>query len=141
MSNPKTEVEGLMNRILPFVKKQLEDDGQFYPCAGAIRTDGEFVVVATETGEEFPDPRELVEWTKRAFRKGAKEGKYRATALIYDSLVMPPGQDQKVDAIAAALDHKDGYSVVVFFPYVLSESRLEFGEVFAVEGEYDVFVH
>jgi hypothetical protein len=50
-----------------------------------------------------------------------------------------PSSDKKSDAIAVSLNHRDDYSVTVFFPYETREGRLQFGEVFAQKGEADIF--
>ncbi len=43
------------------------------------------------------------------------------------------------DAIAIALDHRDDYSVIVIFPYVLAHGNLTVGEPFAQMGKFLVF--
>jgi len=63
-----------------------------------------------------------------------------ATAIFYDVRVVPPGSDEKTDAIAVALDHQENYSAVVLFPYTLTNSKVQFGEVFAQAGENDIFI-
>ena len=71
---------------------------------------------------------------------GAESGEYRATALVYDVLTTPPGKENKPDAIAVALDHRDDYSVVVYFPYSFdSNDELVVDDPFAVECEGGVF--
>jgi len=42
-------------------------------------------------------------------------GEYIATAIVYDSLTIPPRSEEKTDAVTVALDRRDDYSVVVFF--------------------------
>jgi hypothetical protein len=71
--------------------------------------------------------------------QGAKAGKYRATALIYDVRVTLPSTGRKSDAIAVALDHRDHYSVVVMFPYQFTGGELTIGSPFAQKGEGDIF--
>ena len=47
------------------------------------------------------------------------KGEIRASCIVYDILTFPPGREQKQDAIAIEIDHRDEYSVVVVFPYTL----------------------
>jgi hypothetical protein len=74
------------------------------------------------------------------FKRDAAIGKVKATALAYDVHVVVPGTSEKSDAIAVALDHKDKYSVVVMFPYVLHAGKLTIGTPFAQKGESRIFV-
>jgi hypothetical protein len=68
-------------------------------------------------------------------------GKVKATALVCDVRVVLPGTSEKSDAIAVALDHKDKYSVVVMFPYVLHAGKLTIGTPFAQKGEVHCAKH
>ena len=140
MASPKSESEILLGTALPFAQKMLEQYGEFYPYGAAMEAeDGEIVSVAGTTGAEQPSPKELIELLRGAFRQGARGGKYRATALAYDALVAVPPSAEKSDAIAVALDHLGGYSVVVFLPYKLTEGKVVYGELFVQEGDNLVF--
>jgi hypothetical protein len=140
MASPKSESEILLGAALPFAQKMLEQYGEFYPYGAAMEgEDGKIVSVAATTGAERPSPKELIELLRGAFHQGAREGKYRATALVYDALVVVPSSSEKSDAIAVALDHLGGYSVVVFLPYKLAEGRAVYGELFVQEGDNIVF--
>lgn len=57
----------------------------------------------------------------------------------YDVRVVLPSTGQKSDAVAVALDHRDNYSVVVYFPYQIKGGKVAFGDLFAVKGEASVF--
>jgi hypothetical protein len=47
--------------------------------------------------------------------------------------------EEKSDAIAVSLNHRDNYSVVVFFPCKVGSGKLILGTIFAQEGEADIF--
>ncbi len=59
---------------------------------------------------------------------------------MYDIRTVPPAQEEKQDAIAIEIDHRDDYSVVVVFPYTLSaDGVLKVKEPFAVSRQNTTF--
>jgi threonine synthase len=76
---------------------------------------------------------------KQALIAGAVEGRYKATALVYDVRVTLPSSGEKSDAVAVALDHRDDYSVVVLIPYKIRNGKAVFGGAFSQRGESDIF--
>ena len=139
MTSAKSESEDLMNSALPFAEQMLQKHGEFFPYGQALDVNGKVVSVSASNGKEHPPSAEIIVLLKKAFVQGASAGKYKATALIYDVRVQLPSSDIKSDAIAVSLNHKDNYSVVVFFPYKREGTKLIMGEVFANRGEGDVF--
>jgi hypothetical protein len=139
MNNAKLESENLMNSALPLAEQMLQKHGEFFPYGQALSVKGEIVEVAAYDGRENPPSADLIRLLNEAFVRGAKSGKYRATALVYDVRVQLPATEVKSDAIAVSLNHRDNYSVVVFFPYQIQASKVVFGEVFATPGENNVF--
>jgi hypothetical protein len=74
------------------------------------------------------------------FSRLANAGKCRATAIIFDDPVSLPDTERKTDAIQVCLEHSDGYSAEVLFPYEIAEGgRVMYGTTFAQEGEGDLF--
>lgn len=137
---PKEECEELMNALLPLVKELLSKNGEFFPVGGTMQADGSTEIVATYDGDEHPPSQKVIDSLMAVFRAGAKERKYKATALIYDIRTLPPGATEKTDAVAVRLDHASGYSVLVVFPYHLSPSReVVFAPPFANKGPADIF--
>lgn len=139
MSTPKAECENLMNTALPFAEQMLQKHGEFFPYGAALKENGEIASVAGYDGRELPPSSDIIRLLKQGFAKGAKSGEYKATALVYDVKVTLPSSGKKSDAIAVSLNHRENYSVVVFFPYQLNKDQLTFGEVFAQKGEAEVF--
>jgi hypothetical protein len=139
MSNAKSESEDLMNAAVPFAEEMLQKHGEFFPYGQALNSQGQVVAVAAHDGREHPPSAEVIRLLKQGFVQGAMAGKYKATALVYDVRVQLPSTGMKSDAIAVSLNHKDNYSVIVFFAYKLEGSKLVMGEVFATKGEMDVF--
>ena len=117
MNTAKAESESLMNAALPFAEEMLQKHGEFFPYGQALDRKGKVVSVAATNGQEHPPSAEIISLLKKAFVQGANSGKYKATALVYDVRVQLPSTGAKSDAIAVSLNHRDDYSVVVFFPY------------------------
>ena len=129
MADPKSDAEELVDAKLFFGREMLETYGEFYPYGAAMTPDGEVVSVTAYDGDEHPRAQDVIAPFKgRFFDSQAKDGKYKATALFFDVLVTPPGASDKSDAIAVALDHRDNYSVIVFYPYELEGGEIRFGK-------------
>jgi hypothetical protein len=139
LNNAKTESEGLMNAALPFAKKMLEQYGEFIPYGQALNLKNEILAIGAHDGQEHPPSAQIIQLLKQCFVHGAESGQYKATALVYDVRVQLPSTGSKSDAIAVSLNHKDNYSATVFFTYKIENSKLIMGEVFAQQGENDVF--
>jgi len=134
-----SETEEIMTAMIPMGKHMLEKQGEFAPYGGAMTPDGKVVTVEEYNGTKPPPSQEIITTLQTHFRAGALTGKYKATGLFSDVEVLPPGGPEKTRAIAAALDHHDNYSVVIYFPYKIVAGKVEFNEVFASPGENKVF--
>jgi hypothetical protein len=137
--DPKADCESLLNAVLPFAQQMLNRHGEFYPYGGAMTTDGQITSVAARDGEEHPASADVIQFLKSAFVAGARQGKYRATALVHDVRVRLPSDGRKSDAIAVSLNHRNDYSVTVVFPYTIENAKAVIGPAFAQKGEADVF--
>jgi ATP-dependent Clp protease adapter protein ClpS len=136
--DPKSECEALMNRALPFALQMLEKNREFYPYAAALDPSGKVTTLQVDDREAFPKSNEAIKKLQHALTNGAREGRYTATALIYDIVAnLPSGA--KSDAVAVALDHWNGYSVVVAFPYEISNGKVQVQSPIAVRGEGRIF--
>lgn len=100
---------------------------------------GKIAFSAAYDGTEQPPSSDLIDMLRAGFREGAKKGQYMATALVYDVRVVPPDGGPKTDAIAVELDHRDDYSVIVYFPYHLDHGQVNLGSPFAEKGASQVF--
>jgi len=128
-----------MNAGLPFAEQMLQKHGEFFPFGTAMTPSGEIVNIGGYDGREQPPSQDVINLLKDGFRAAAKGNKYKATALFFDVRTVPPSTSEKTDAVAIALDHKDNYSVIVYFPYKLKAGKVQFGQVFATAGENDIF--
>ena len=135
----KDEAQQLMDNVLPFAEQMLNEHGEFIPYGGAMTSSGEIVSVAGTDGEEQPKSTDIIQLLQDGFKKEAQAGNYKATAIVYDVRVRSPETGDPSDAIAVALDHKSGYSVVVLLPYTLENGQLKYGAISAQAGENSVF--
>lgn len=139
MASPKSECQALMNDALPIAEKMLREHGEFYPYGLTLDEAAKGAVLGASDGTERPKSAPLIALLTAQFREGAKSGKYRATALVYDARVVDPSSGAKSDAIAVALDHRENYSVIVFVPYTLRDGKYVPGKLFAQRGEDRIF--
>ena len=138
-SEAKMESERLMTAALPFAQQMLKKDGEFFPYGMVLQRSGEITSLAAYDGRERPPSNDVIKLLKERFLSGAKSGEYRATALVFDVRILLQSTGLKSDAIAVSLNHKNNYSVMVYFPYELKNGALIFGNAFAEKGESDIF--
>lgn len=115
---PKEDCEELLRFVRPLAERLLRECDGFLPFGATMAHSGEITSVSGATGDEFPAAEDVLALLNDAFRGAAIESRLRAAALAYDIRVRPPGKRDAQDAIAVNLDHRDGYSVVVVYPYV-----------------------
>lgn len=139
MEPGKDKTEELLNAVMPFAVKMLEEHGEFFPYGGLTRPNGEIAFVAGHDGREHPPSQELIELLAEGLRQSATDGEAVTTAIIFDVSVIPPGQSEKVSAIAAELEHMSGFAVTVFFPYRLRAGSVDIGEPFAADQRRGIF--
>jgi hypothetical protein len=136
----RSDLDALLNTALPFAQRMLVERGDFYPFGATMKADGKIDQTAAYTGEEFPEPQQLIDLLLGAYRAQAAKRELRATALCFDARTIPPGQTEKSDAICVRLEHADGEAVDVFLPYRKdSGGELTWGELFAARGPAIVF--
>jgi hypothetical protein len=96
----------------------LNKRGAFLPFAATVQPDGELRPLAVISGDEAPQPQVLLNQFSEVLRSLALNGDAVAAARCYDSLVSGGGDDKrKKDAIAVALEHSSGESIVAYLPY------------------------
>jgi len=138
--NAKQEAEMLMNAVLPLAEKMLSQHGEFYPYGGYMKLDGTVIDVGADDLEtSHPKSRDLIYILRSSFREMASTNQCKAVAIVFDVAVNLPNSDRKSDAIQICLDHVDGYSAEVFFPYQIVNDEIVYEEIFAQEGRHEIF--
>jgi hypothetical protein len=69
----------------------------------------------------------------------ARANQCKAVAIVFDVAIELHEPDRKSNAIQVCLEHADGYSAEVFFPYQVVNHELLYGKTFAQEGKHDIF--
>ena len=138
-SQAQRDAEYLQEFIVPFAKLQLERRGVFPPIGAALKANDKFILMPVDKTAVSMLPKELIELMQEALVQGAADGEYKTTALAYDATVPLPSSGKPTDAIAVALDHRDGYSVITFLPYELHGKKLHMGTPFTQQGTASVF--
>lgn len=139
-TDAKSDCESLLNALMPLAEQMLSQHGEFFPFGGTMSSTGEIAQSAASTGEERPPSQALIDQLRAGFRAAAERGEIRATAIVYDTLVVPPGKTSKQDAVTVALDHRDDYSVLVVFPYSRTpDGTVQIDPPFASQGSGEVF--
>jgi hypothetical protein len=135
----KQESEKLLNAVLPFAERMLSQRREIRPFGVALTRDGKIIATHRYPSEHRPPSPNSVAIIEKGLQQGASSGRYKAVALVLDMLVVPPGTNDKQHAIAIRLDHRGGYSVIVFYPYDLGADSLAIGKPFSEWGEQKIF--
>ncbi|HEY2116356.1 MAG TPA: hypothetical protein VGJ51_14765 [Candidatus Angelobacter sp.] len=138
--NAKQESERLMNHMLPLAEKMLRQYGEFYPYGGYMKLDGMIVDVGAEDPDtDHPKSRDMIYVLRSSFQEMASARQCKAVAIVFDVAVTLPESDRKSDAIQVCIEHVDGYSAEVFFPYEIVNKEIAYGKTFAQQGKYEIF--
>ena len=137
---PKEQAEELMGKLVHFAEQELSKYGEFYPFGAEVETDGKVVLSASYNGKDHPSSQVMIEELTKIFQSKAKAGKIKAAAIVYDMRIQPPGSIAKTDAICFSYDHKEGYTVNVFFPYTLgADKKVIIQPLIAAKGKGNIF--
>lgn len=104
-----------------------------------MKPDGEIVSVAIEGDDDFPASQDILEDLIFHMQQQASNGEYKATAIFYNASMRRKDENSEIDVIAVALDHKDSYSVVVYYPYELTGDDVVYSALTASQGRDEIF--
>jgi len=138
LEQAREDAKTLMSSMVPVAEKVLLRDGSLTALGFAIKGDGQIVEVVTPPEEQAAaeDPAEPV---RAILLDQAQSGVFRATALATERRIKLPKTGIESNAMAIAIDHKADYSVVLVFPYVLSDGKLEWSAPFTEPGAKQMF--
>jgi hypothetical protein len=102
----------------------------------AISASGEHVSVEADAGDDSHDD---IRRLKDGCIRGAREGKFRATALTYVGSLTRHNTGEESKVVAIHMDHRDGLSIVLMIPYTIDGEAFAYGEAIMEEGANDIF--
>lgn len=114
----------------------LRERGGLHPFAAAISASGEHVSVEADAEDDLD---EYLRRLKDGCIKGARDGKYKATALTYVGSLTRHDTGEEIKVVAVHLDHRDGLSIVLMIPYAIDGEAFEYGEATIEDGANDIF--
>ena len=137
----QVDLDDLLDLALRTAKEHLDSEGEFYPFAVVVTDEGETAVVQPE----LPDRKgvaDVVEVYELCWEALAAD----AAALRTVGVVTNVGGGDG-DAIAVALEHREGVAIEVFLPYVTQgkvngkkpAQKHRFGDLQAIEGTVRVW--
>lgn len=129
-----------MNAVLPLAQKMLADYAEFYPYGGYMKLDGSIVDLGVDDPEtDHPKSKDLIFLLRQSLQELAEKNNCKAVAVVFDVRITLPDSSSKSDAIQICLEHREGYSAEVFFPYQVLDNKVMYGETFAQAGSNDIF--
>jgi hypothetical protein len=136
-----SDLNELLNALVPMAKMLLTKQGAFLPIGAIMLSNGEIRHVGAKIeGDDRPPSLSLIDLLTKTFQKEATMGNLRAAGICYDVLTVPPGKQQKQDAICFGLEHCLGEVVDVFQPYVKTEEGIFlFDDIFAAKRTSQFF--
>jgi hypothetical protein len=126
----QSDLDRLLNTVLPFADEMLRRHGEFYPYGVAITRDGEEQVFAADPGEtEDPNPSEVL--TSLVQGMSEEKDELRAAALVSDVT------SGRTDAVMVHLEHADSMAITVILPYRVDgqDDEVEYDEMAATPAE------
>ena len=139
MAEPTEEIQELLNFLLPQAERMLGEQGEFYPYAAAVESDGSIEPVAPPVATADPDVGEILVALHNDLREQAADGAIRASGIAADVTLTDPDSGETTDAVQLELDHADADAVDIYVPYVSSGEGVTFGELVAAAGREPVF--
>ena len=136
---PKEQCEVLLDKLLPFAENQMKKYLEFYPFAAVILMDDTVELTGSFDGNEHPESKDVINDLIQIHKQLASEGKIKASGIAWNASVAS-ADGKPTDAIIVSLEHKDDYSVIVGEPYKVGLfKKVNFGNLFTMEGKHDIF--
>jgi hypothetical protein len=107
----QSDLDGLLNTLLPFAQQQLDKHGAFLPFGAVVDRDGTVRLTAAQDGREQPAAMDVLDSLHEGAR--SQRASIRAAAFVADVAV--PGKPG--DAIRVDVEHADGVAIAVLLPY------------------------
>ena len=137
MSEPREELNELLNGALEVASELLEKDGEFEPFALALRNDGEILHLSNEDGDGETPPEDAVEALRAELREARAD--YRAVAIVADVTLEDDDSQAVSSAVHVSMEHAVEAPVTCYVPYEFEGETLTLGDLVGEPGESAVF--
>jgi hypothetical protein len=106
----QSDLDGLLNTLLPFAQQELEKLGEFFPFGAIVTTEGETKLLGADAmQEERPDSDSIISMLLAEAQN--KRDELRAVGICSNV------RSTDSDAIRVELDHSEGTALAVLLPY------------------------
>lgn len=134
-----TDLDTLLNVLLPFGQDMLKKHGEFYPYAAAITAAGEveFVAGVPDFEEKHPRTQDVIAACIDTLT--SRRDLLRAWGLVYNVRLLD-GRD----ALAIDSEHREGHAIQAVVPYRRSrlvKGRIRYDEMEAGPGTRRIWPH
>ena len=135
----KQQCEQLLDVLLPFIEVSLKKNGKFDPVGAVMTIDYEKSITALELDEKTINPQDVIDELVDMHQEMANDNEILASGIAYTSGIQDPEHKYSL-AIIVSLEHINNYSVVVGVPYKVGLfKKVQFGQMFAMEGNQNIF--
>lgn len=127
--------------LFVFAQHMQEEDESFFPFGASLGVD--FKIHDVEIGEvdEPLFPADMVDLLRAGLQRDAAAGKIIASGFCMNVITRIPGTDDRIDAICAQIEHRDGENAEVYLPYRKGAAGETIYEpVFVTKSVTEVFV-
>lgn len=129
----------LVDDGIGFAEEMLVKHGEFIPYGMVMLQDGTTQMVAADSSDDQPESQAVIDMLRESFRAMAQEGTILCSAVFYEVATRLPKSGEAADAIAAAIDHREDYSVIVLYPYQVQGTQIAYAPCFANAGAGGIF--
>lgn len=113
------QINALLNHCIDFAGRMLADHAEFYPFGATLDNQGSIEAAGAHTGDEFPEPQEIIDLMTEAFARQAAQGAITAAAIAVDVNIPSSYNASVPDGIRILLESPD-LSVLVYVPYAVA---------------------
>lgn len=130
------DLQALAQFVLPLAEERLRTQRGFFPYGGILSPEGHIHAYSAHGDSEQPRSQLVIDRLTEAFQELGQTGKAKASVIVVDVVVVPPGTETKTDAVLLMLDHAEQGSVELYLPYCISETNhVAFGTMFSTPGK------
>lgn len=125
-----SDLDLLYGRICAISEKLLEKHGEFFPFGMSLTRDGQLVASSAECAEQHPDVETVRQQVTTGMSGLLERGEIRGYAIATNVTFLPPGEEERTDAVQITLRHESGEAMEIFATYEDGEGGRSFGKVY-----------